>query len=187
MKWNEALERLKEGNVRFVNDKIEGKQQDRKRKKALLKGQSPFAVVLSCSDSRVVPELTFDVGLGEIFVIAVAGNVSNPSSIASIEYAVANLGSKLIVVMGHESCGAVGAAVAGGDYGENLNHLLGFINPVVLANQGDEMSVIIKKNAINSAKSLLQNSQIISDAIQNEDVKIVSAYYHLETGKVDFE
>ena len=186
MNWNEAIDRLKEGNERFVKDKLDGKLQDSEQKNALTGGQSPFAIILSCADSRVVPELAFDTGLGEIFVVRVAGNVANSSSIASIEYAVANLGTKLIVVMGHESCGAVGAAVAGGDNGKNLNHLLGFIKPVVEANRGEEMPVIIKKNANNSAESLIQNSPIISDAVKNESVKIVSAYYSLRTGKVDF-
>ena len=85
MNWNEALERLKEGNERFVQDKLDGKLQDSERKNLLTGGQSPYAIILSCADSRVVPELAFDTGLGEIFVVRVAGNVANPSSIASIE------------------------------------------------------------------------------------------------------
>ena len=186
MNWNDALNRLKEGNARFVQDKLDGKLQDSARKESLTGGQSPFAIVLSCADSRVVPELAFDTGLGEIFVVRVAGNVANPSSMASIEYAVAHLGTKLIVVMGHESCGAVAAAIAGGDNGPNLNHLLGFISPVVEANQGADMPVVVNENAKSSAKGLVENSSIISDAVQNNDVKIVSAYYNLNDGKVDF-
>ena len=163
MNWNEALERLKEGNERFVQDKLDGKLQNSERKNSLTGGQSPYAIILSCADSRVVPELAFDSGLGEIFVVRVAGNVANPSSIASIEYAVAHLGTKLIVVMGHESCGAVAAAVAGGDNGPNLNHLLGFISPVVEKNQGADMPVVVKENAKSSAAGLSENSSIISD------------------------
>ncbi len=98
MNWKDALTCLKSGNERFVKDQLEGKLKDAERKRALLSGQQPFAIILSCADSRVVPELAFDTGLGEIFVVRVAGNVGNPSSIASIEYAVAHLGSKLIVV-----------------------------------------------------------------------------------------
>lgn len=187
MNWKEALDRLKEGNERFVHDKRDGKLQDSKRKTALKGGQSPYAIILSCADSRVVPELAFDTGLGEIFVVRVAGNVANPSSIASIEYAVAHLGTKLIVVMGHESCGAVAAAVAGGDNGENLNHLLGFISPVVEANKGAEMPVIVKENAKSSAAGLVENSSIISKGVDKDGVKIISAYYNLANGKVDFE
>lgn len=186
MNWNEALIRLKEGNERFVQDKLDGKLQDSVRKNELTGGQSPYAIILSCADSRVVPELAFDTGLGEIFVVRVAGNVANPSSIASIEYAVAHLGTKLIVVMGHESCGAVAAAIAGGDNGPNLNHLLGFISPVVKANEGAEMPVVVEENAKSSAKGLVENSSIISDAVENHGVKIVSAYYNLTEGKVDF-
>lgn len=187
MIWKESLNRLKEGNERFVQDKLDGKLQDSERKNSLTGGQRPYAIILSCADSRVVPELAFDTGLGEIFVVRVAGNVANPSSIASIEYAVANLGTKLIVVLGHESCGAVAAAIAGGDNGANLNHLLDFISPVVEANQGEEMPTIILKNAINSVDTLMKNSAIISNAVKNDGVKIVSAYYNLGTGKVDFK
>jgi len=100
-----ALEKLKAGNKNFVSDKLEGNLQDAARRKSLASGQNPYAIILSCADSRVVPELAFDSGLGEIFVIRVAGNVANTSTTASIEYAVAHLGVKLIVVLGHESCG----------------------------------------------------------------------------------
>lgn len=186
MNWNEALDRLKEGNARFVQDQLEGKMKDADRKRELTSGQSPWAIILSCADSRVVPELAFDTGLGEVFVVRVAGNVANPSSIASIEYAVANLGTKLVVVMGHESCGAVAAAIAGGDNGANLNHLLGFIGPVVDANQGADMAQVVNENAKTSANQLASNSSIITDAIANNDVKIVSAYYQLADGKVEF-
>ena len=122
-----ALAKLKAGNKNFVADKLDGKLQNSSRRGELTGGQNPFAIILSCADSRVVPELAFDSGLGEIFVIRVAGNVANTSSIASIEYAVAHLGVNLIVVLGHESCGAVTAALAGGDNGYNLNHLLSHI------------------------------------------------------------
>ena len=115
MTAQESLHRLKEGNNRFVQDKLDGKLQDSSRKTSLLGGQSPFAIILGCADSRVVPELAFDTGLGELFTVRVAGNIANTSSIASIEYAVAHLGAKLIVVLGHQNCGAVAAAIAGGD------------------------------------------------------------------------
>lgn len=187
MNWNEALDRLKVGNERFVQDKLEGKLQDSKRKESLTGGQSPYAIILSCADSRVVPELAFDTGLGEVFVVRVAGNVANPSSIASIEYAIAHLGTKLIIVMGHESCGAVAAAIAGGDNGPNLNHLLGFIAPAVKANQGAEMSIVVKANAKKTTADLVENSSIISEAVKSTDVKILSAYYNLSNGKIDFE
>ena len=117
MTAQESLSRIKEGNARFVADKLDGKLQDSSRRDSLVKGQQPYAIILGCADSRVVPELAFDAGLGELFTVRVAGNIANTSSIASIEYAVAHCGSKLIVVLGHQSCGAVTAAIAGGDNG----------------------------------------------------------------------
>ena len=112
MTAQEALQRLKDGNHRFVKEQWEGKFNDSKRRNSLVDGQSPYAIVLSCADSRVVPELAFDTGLGELFVIRVAGNVANTESIASIEYAVAHLNTKLIMILGHQNCGAVTAAMA---------------------------------------------------------------------------
>ena len=154
---------------------------------SLTGGQAPYAIILSCADSRVAPELSFDTGIGEIFIIRVAGNVANPSSIASIEYAVAHLGTKLIVVMGHQSCGAVGAAIAGGDNGPNLNKLVSYITPAVDSCGADApMDDVINKNASNSAATLISNSAIISNAVENDGVEIKTAYYNLDSGKVDF-
>ena len=187
MTHQESLARLKEGNARFVEDHLDGKLQNSSRRNSLTGGQEPFAIILGCADSRVVPELAFDTGLGELFTVRVAGNVANTSSIASIEYAVANLGSKLIVVIGHQSCGAVTAAVNGGDNGYNLNHLLGHITPALaLSNQHDEINDIVKINAKLTAKELVTRSSIIKDAVDAGEVNIVYAYYHLDTGKVEF-
>ena len=188
MNAKEALTRLKEGNKRFVEGNPETSAQGKDAREVLTGGQNPYAIVLSCADSRVIPELAFDTGLGEIFIIRVAGNVANVSSIASIEYAVANLGTKLVVVMGHQSCGAVGAAVAGGDAGPNLNKLVAHITPAVekLGEEAD-MDDIIKENANNSVANLIKNSKIISDAVESGEVQIVSAYYSLATGDVEFE
>ena len=148
-------------------------------------GQAPFAIILSCADSRVPVEILFDAGPGELFVVRVAGNVANPSSIASIEFAVANLGTKLIVVMAHESCGAVAAAIEGGDAGKNLNRLLGFIEPVVGSGEAavDEVARI---NARQSADRLLNESDIIRPAVESGDVEIVTAFFHFN-GEVEFE
>jgi carbonic anhydrase len=187
MTAQESLNRLKKGNARFVEDHLDGKLQNSSRRESLIGGQKPYAIVLSCADSRVVPELAFDTGLGELFVIRVAGNVANLSSIASIEYAIAHLGTKLIVVLGHESCGAVTAAVGGGDNGYNLNHLLAHITPAIAASDDNaSINEVTKKNAELTAIDLKGRSDIIGNAIENEDVKIVSAYYNLNTGKVDF-
>lgn len=111
MTTDQIISRLKSGNENFVSDKLEGKCQDGNRRQSIEKKQEPFAIILTCADSRVVPEIIFDTGLGELFVVRVAGNIANTSSIASIEYAVAHLKTKLIVVLAHESCGAVTAAL----------------------------------------------------------------------------
>ena len=188
MNASEALNRLKEGNERFVGASPSTPAQGDSERGALTGGQSPYAIILSCADSRVVPELAFDTGLGEIFIIRVAGNVANTSSIASIEYAVAHLGTKLIVTMGHQSCGAVAAAIQGGDNGFNLNQLVSYIKPSVDKLGADaDADAIIKENANESARTLVGRSDIIKNAVESDDVQIVSAYYHLDSGKVDFE
>lgn len=186
MTIDQVLNRLQEGNARFVADKLDGKLQDSSRRTSLTSGQDPYAIVLSCADSRVVPELAFDAGLGEIFVIRVAGNVANTSSIASIEYAVAHIGTPVIVVLGHESCGAVTAAVQGGDNGYNLNHLLSHITPA-LAACGSDASVneVVKKNAELMSVALVTQSDIIRGAVESGKLKIVPAYYHLGSGQVE--
>ncbi len=182
----DVLQRLKAGNERFVADKLDGQLQDSSRRDSLTGGQEPYAIILSCADSRVVPELAFDAGLGELFVVRVAGNVANSSSIGSIEYAVAHCGSNVIVVMGHQSCGAVTAAVSGGDNGYNINHLLAHITPAIAAS-GDGASIadIVKKNAELTVSELKARSSIIRDAVESGKVKIVSAYYNLDSGRVD--
>jgi carbonic anhydrase len=182
----EALDLLKEGNARFTNDRLQHNKQDSERRAQLSQGQHPFAIILSCADSRVIPEITFDTGLGELFVVRVAGNIANTSSIASIEYAVANLDVKLIAVMGHESCGAVMAAIQGGDAGPNLNHLIAMIEPAVEQSGDSAVSDVVKENARINARLLIDNSNIISKAVDEGNVEIVTAYYNLESGIVDF-
>lgn len=187
MTQQEIIDRLKEGNQRFVKDANDGKLQDSSRRGSLTSGQDPWAIVLSCADSRVVPELAFDTGLGELFVVRVAGNVANNSTIASIEYAVAHIGTKVIVVMGHESCGAVTAALSGGDNGHNLNHLMAHLVPSVAAAGKDApVNDVVRKNAQMTAKELRDRSRIIGDAVDEGKVQIVPAYYNLGSGKVDF-
>ncbi len=187
MTTEEIINKLKEGNERFVLDKLTNEMRDSERRTDLTGGQEPWAIILSCADSRVVPEIAFDTGLGELFVVRVAGNVANSSSIASIEYAAANLGTKVIVVLGHQSCGAVTAAVNGGDYGYNLNHLLMHVTPSINSiGDGAQIDEVVKKNAELNAEELVNRSKIITNAVENEGLKIVPAYYHLDSGKVDF-
>lgn len=187
MTISEIKQRLKDGNERFITDKLDGKLQNSTRRDELTSGQAPYAIVLSCADSRVVPELAFDAGLGELFVVRVAGNVANSSSIASIEYAVAHCGSSVIVVLGHQSCGAVTAAIGGGDNGYNINHLLAHITPAIVGcGKGAQINDVVRKNASMTAQDLVRRSAIISDAVNRGSVEIIPAYYNLDSGKVDF-
>ena len=180
--------RLKDGNKNFMADQLSHKNEGEARRKELVGKQEPFAIVLSCADSRVVPELAFDTGIGELFVARVAGNIANISTIASIEYAVAVLKTKVIVVMGHESCGAVGAAIKGDNLGFNLNILLSHITPAINASKPNDKDVnyVVKKNARLTAEELVSRSQIINGAVAAGDLRIEPAYYNLESGRVDF-
>ena len=186
MEINEIIKRLKEGNKRFISDTSERKLQDSTRRELLAAGQSPFAVILGCADSRVVPEIVFDTGLGELFTVRVAGNVANIASLASIEYAVAVLKVTVVLVQGHSSCGAVQSAIDGGDLGYNLNLLLTHIAPAIEQTPGGNLDEIIKKNAELNAEELVKRSAILSEAVKSEQLKIVPTYYHLKSGEVEF-
>jgi carbonic anhydrase len=182
-----TIERLKEGNIRFVDDKLDNKFQNTNSRESLIDNQNPYAIVLSCADSRVVPELIFDTGLGELFVIRVGGNIANISSIASIEYAIANIGSKVIIILGHQNCKAVETAINDEDLGQNLNHLLSHIAPAIKASKKDaSINDVVKKNVALTSDKLYNNSSTIKNTVDNGDLKIVTAYYNLNTGKVDF-
>jgi carbonic anhydrase len=185
--WLDALDRLKTGNLRFESDAPRGLLRDRGRRAELAGGQRPFAIVLTCSDSRVAPELAFDVGLGELFVIRVGGNVPSPSSIASVEFPVTRLGIKLIVVMAHESCDAVRAAMRDDEAGPHMNHLLGFIRPAVESSEDNSLDAVVRLNARNTAAALVRESEILRSAVDGQGVRIMTAYYCLESGRVEFD
>lgn len=188
-----ALQKLKKGNERFLgHDPINYPTE--KERADFEDGQKPYAAILSCADSRVSPEVMFNAGLDELFVIRVAGNIANTTSIASIEYAVQALNTNLIVVVGHERCGAVGAALQNADetlnLGHNLNVLLSHINPAIVSAKKkkasfkkDPLATTVKENAKLTAMELRQRSSIIPST---RGVQIVHAYYHLITGKVEF-
>ncbi len=186
MEINEIIKRLKEGNNRFISDTSVNKLKDSTRRELLSGGQSPFAAILGCTDSRVVPEFIFDTGLGEIFTVRVAGNIANVASIASIEFAVSNLNVKLVLVLGHSNCGAVNAAVKGGDYSSNLNRILTHITPAIEQTPGGNIDEIIKKNATLNAEELVNRSPLIAEAVRSGQLKIFPTFYHLESGEVEF-
>ena len=181
-----AIQRMKDGNANYVAETAVHPNQDQASRDKWLKTQEPWAVVLSCADSRVAPELAFDTGVGELFVLRVAGNIANTSTLASIEYAVAHTNNvKVIVVMGHEACGAVGAAMAKSVLPYSLNHLIAhIIPPMRLAEEahGGKPTVqqVVEENARYQAQELLDRSDIIRGAVDAGKVKIVTAYYNLK-------
>jgi len=186
MDGTSALERLLEGNVRSASGSPEGPNRTPERREEVLAGQEPFAVVLTCSDSRVVPELIFDAGIGDIFVIRTAGNVIDDIAIGSIEYAVAHLGTRLIVVLGHTSCGAVGAALSDGSQPGCIGTVLKGIAPSVDAVRGSEepyMDAIVD-NVRRTAERLSRTGPIIAPAVESGDVLVVGAVYELASGRV---
>jgi carbonic anhydrase len=182
---DEAYERLRQGNKRFLDGTVEGAGREDARREMLAEGQQPFAIILCCADSRVVPELAFDTGLGELFVVRVAGNVANVATVASIEYAVANLGTQLVAVMAHQSCGAVAAAIAGGDATKSLRHLLGYIQPAVAGSDDADVDAVARLNAKLNAKRLVEESDLIREAVENDGVRIVTGFYIPSTGAIE--
>jgi len=185
---DEALTRLVEGNKRFVEMKLAHPDQDAGCRTNLSKGQQPFAVILGCSDSRVPPEVIFDQGLGNLFVVRVAGNVADELGIASIEYAVEHLGSRLIVVLGHERCGAVTAAVKGGELPGHLPALMAALKPAVDKSKGcagDAVDGAILANVEVTAGQLRESKPILAELVEKGEIKIVGARYDLDTGVVE--
>ena len=185
---DKALEMLKEGNERFINGAETHPHIDAARRSELASGQHPFAVILSCADSRVPPALVFDQGLGDLFVIRVAGNVARDKVIGSIEYAVKYLGARLVVVMGHEACGAVTAAMGDSDPGGHIGSILSQIKPAAYlarTQPGDPLKNAIQLNSKLVSEQLKDCEPILKPAIANEGLKIVSAHYHLD-GRVEF-
>jgi carbonic anhydrase len=193
MTGDQALQALKEGNQRFVSSSAQHPNQDMGRVASQKSGQSPFAVILSCADSRVVPEILFDQGIGDIFILRVAGNIAEDDTvIASIEYAVAELHCPLLVVLGHQSCGAVKAAVAGGDLPGHLNSLVKAISPAVAqakAKTSDAAAIIDQTIAANvrlQVEKLKTLEPIFAPAVNSGGLQVVGATYNLESGSVDW-
>lgn len=188
--WKKALKRLDEGNARYKAGKLEYPNQKPQCREMWTGKQEPWCIVLSCADSRVTPEMVFDTGIGELFVVRVAGNIANASSIASIEYAAAHLKSvKGIVVLGHESCGAVGAAIGVKDSGNAapspaLQHLVGHIMPALQKTPAgkDKTAGYVRANARLAVEDLYSRSKIIQDS----KLPIIPAYYRLKSGDVEF-
>jgi len=183
-----ALKRLKESNARFAADQLARKDIGSKRRAELTQGQRPFAVILTCADSRVAPELIFDEGLGELFVLRVAGNVSNPDIIGSIEYAVAALKTPLVVVLGHSNCGAVAAAVEGKHLEGNLGKLIDRVQPGrnLPKDKGAALEAGIKANVLHHAKELRSQSKVLEEFAAGGRIKTVADVYALKSGRINW-
>lgn len=184
---DESLKRLLEGNERFTSGKSTNCNSNRERLEELSNGQKPFAVILTCADSRVSPEIVFDEGLGDLFVIRLIGNIADQSSIASIQYAAEHLGCSLLLVMGHEKCGAVSAAIDMHDYGKEINGVLAEIKPAVdnvKTTSGDLLKNAVFENA-RMVVEKLNHDPILKKLIDEGKLKTAAAYYHLLNGKVE--
>ncbi len=189
MTSDQALQALIDGNARYVAGNPTHPHQDMQRLNEVAQGQTPFAIILSCADSRVAPEVFFDQGVGDIFVIRVAGNVATDDTVvASMEYAVEMLGVPLLMVLGHQRCGAVGAAVQGGELPGRLNSLAKAISPAVEKSKnmpGDAVENAVAANVQLNVEKLASMEPIFMRKVQAGALKIVGARYSLDTGRVE--
>ncbi|MCX7921493.1 MAG: carbonic anhydrase [Clostridia bacterium] len=189
----EAKQLLVEGNKRFVEAAFAIKDEsETKRKELATKGQKPFAVIVSCSDSRVPPELVFDQALGDIFIIRDAGNVVDPVALGSVEYGVEHLHAPLIVVLGHEKCGAVKATVDGGEVTENIGAIINKIKPAFLkVKDSGAAKEDLYKNCedenIKNTMDEIKKSPVVKKLMEEGKVSVVGAKYHIESGEVTFD
>ena len=195
----EALERLREGNRRFVaDDHSRHSIASEARRRELAEGQTPFAIILGCADSRVPAEIVFDQGLGDLFVIRVAGNIVAPSQVGSVEFAAAQYGTRLVVVLGHSQCGAILATLEElkrptESQSRNLRSIVDRVRPSVeplLAERGHDPATLVRDavraNVRVSANQLRRGSEVLEELIERDGLVVIGAEYSLETGVVDF-
>lgn len=186
-KGDAALQQLMNGNLRFRTQRMQHPRLDTARIKETSKGQKPIAAILSCSDSRIPPEAIFDQGIGDVFVIRVAGNTLNNANLGSMEYAVEHLGVPLIMVLGHSHCGAVTAAVKGGEAPGHIFFLVESLLPAVKLSKGwpgDPVDNAVRANVSLGVKQLKASHPILAEAISEKKVKVVGATYELNNGVV---
>jgi carbonic anhydrase len=213
----EAISKLKEGNGRFVAGNMQHPhesseersymaansyenagmaflgmtaEQAAKRRTELIKSQHPFAAIVCCSDSRVPPEIVFDQGLGDLFIVRVAGNVINDEGLGSLEYTVDHLGTRLILVLGHQRCGAVDAAretiAAKGKAPGHIQSLVTAIKPAVEATAKEDLDATIKANVKHVVDTLRSSTPILKAAVESGKIQVIGGYYSLDTGSVTF-
>jgi carbonic anhydrase len=187
MHENHALAKLIAGNQRYVADQLVHHHQSGRRMRAIATGQHPFAIILGCADSRVPPEIIFDQGLGDLFVIRVAGNILDDAILGSIEYAVKELGTSLVLVLGHERCGAVAATIKHAEVSGHISTLLNAIQPAVdraKSELGDLLDNAVRAN-IELVVEQLKASMPVAELVQHNRLKVVGAQYNLDRGKVE--
>lgn len=190
MNGDQALERLMEGNKRYVNANLANPNRTLERMQELVQGQSPSAVIVGCSDSRVPPEIIFDQGLGDLFIVRVAGNIVDDAALGSIEYAVSHLGVQLVLVLGHEKCGAVAAAVeeSAAEVPGKIGSLIELIKPAVEKAKhlsGDLVDNAARMNVKMVVDKLSSANPILADKVGQGSLKVAGAYYYLDNGSVD--
>jgi carbonic anhydrase len=182
----QALQRLKDGNERFATEHPQAKDIGSVRRGELMAGQHPFAIVLTCADSRVPPEILFDQGLGDIFVIRVAGNISEPFVLGSIDYAVEHLHAPLVVVLGHERCGAVRTALGEEKLDGNLGRLISevHVGEQHSTNKDEILSNSVENNARYQTNVVTKRSDVVREHVEQKTLQVVTGIYDLATGKV---
>ena len=187
-----ALDRLMKGNARYVEG-LSRRHDFRSERVALVGGQNPYAGILICADSRIAPEYAFDSARGDLFVCRVAGNFANDDTVASLEYAVAILNTPLILVLGHDSCGAVSATIKSLKDDTmlpgHLPSLVSSIAPAVKASldqPGDKLRNAIRRNVMDNVAKLKSATPILSSAVEQDKLKIVGGIYHLKDGRIEF-
>ncbi|UCH83779.1 MAG: carbonic anhydrase [Candidatus Latescibacterota bacterium] len=189
MNANEALKKLADGNRRFVDGRPTHPHQKPERRAITSSAQQPFAQVLTCSDSRVVPEILFDTGIGDIFVLRVAGNIVDDAVLGSLEYGAAHLNIPLIVVLGHTRCGAVTAAVEGADTGDHITALVESLLPAVEASRskpGDPVENAVRANVFLETEILRQSEPTLAKLWETRAIQVVGAVYDIGTGEVEW-
>jgi carbonic anhydrase len=182
-----AQQKLIDGNKRYVDAKLSHPNQTAQRRGEVAKAQHPFAAIVCCSDSRVPPEIIFDQGLGDLFVIRLAGNIIDDAALGSLEYAVEHLGVKYIMVLGHERCGAVDATVKGGEAPGHIGALVKAIQPAVdkVRNlPGDVLDNAVRANVTMVVQQLKSSKPILEESVKKGSLTIAGARYDLDDGKV---
>lgn len=178
------LNRLIQGNERYVNSTTVCHEDWSAKRMALVQNQKPFAVIIACSDSRVPPEIVFDQSLGDLFIVRVAGNIVDDFAIGSIEYGVSVLGANFIVVLGHSNCGAVDAALKGMKFDNHIQEVLNDIQPAIKG--ADSLEKAIVANVKNVENTLKNSKPVLAEKLQKGSLTIIGGYYDLATGKVTF-